>query len=79
LLDAIRLGSNSNQSDSKLVGRESWSRSELEDLASDRGILLDGSLERVNEAYMDKYGEPLFEGDDPVVINQNALKETQPA
>lgn len=62
-----------------LVSRESWARSELEDLASDRGILLDGSLERVNEAYMDKHGEPLFEGDDPVVINQNVLKEPQPA
>jgi tellurite resistance protein len=62
-----------------LIGREGWTRVELEDLASDRGMLLDGSLERVNEAYMDKYGEPLFEGSDPVVVNQNIIKELQPA
>src|SRR5882724_1058186 len=75
----VGLGREQSEFVAVLIARERWTRGELEDLASDRGIMLDGSLERVNEAYMDKYGEPLFEGDDPVLINQSVLKEPQPA
>jgi hypothetical protein len=62
---------------SLLLGRSAWSRGELEDLAADRGIMLDGALERVNEAFMDAYGEPLLDGSDPVTINRNVAKQLE--
>jgi uncharacterized tellurite resistance protein B-like protein len=63
---------------SALLGRPTWTREELEDLAADQGILLDGALERVNEAFLDAYSQPLFEGDGPVTINSAVLKELEP-
>jgi hypothetical protein len=44
-------------------------------LAQDRGILLDGALERINEASFDKHDQPFSEGDDPVEINQEVVRE----
>lgn len=58
-----------------LCTRFEWTRDELEELAQDRGILLDGSLERINEAAFDKHDQPFCEGDDPVEINQEIVKE----
>lgn len=60
-----------------LLSRSSWSRAELEDLATDRGMMLDGALETVNEAFMDNYGEPLLEGNDPVLINQGLARPVE--
>lgn len=62
-----------------LVSRDSWVRAELEDLASDRGIMLDGALERINEAFIDKYNEPLLDGDDTVQVNKNITRELNAA
>jgi hypothetical protein len=62
-----------------LMSRDRWSRSELEDLAADIGIMLDGALERVNEAFADVYGALLTEGQDPVEINRHVLKELESA
>ncbi len=58
-----------------LCTRPEWSREELEELAQDRGILLDGALEQINEAAFDKQEQPFCEGDDPVEINQEVVKE----
>jgi uncharacterized tellurite resistance protein B-like protein len=58
-----------------LTSRDTWTRAELEDLAADRGIMLDGALERINEAFLDAHGEPLLDGEDPVEINKNISKE----
>jgi|GEM_PF-2111759 len=55
--------------------RAQWARDELEELAQDRGILLDGAMERINEAAFDICDQPFCEGDDPVEINQELLKE----
>lgn len=60
-----------------LSTRPKWTREELEELAQDRGILLDGALERINEAAFDKHDQPFCEGDDPVEINQEIVKEIQ--
>lgn len=76
---ALGLDAEHSELVSVLCGRHKWSRSELEDLASDRGIMLDGAIERVNEAFLDKLGAPLVEGDDPVEINQEVVREMQPA
>ncbi len=58
-----------------LCTRPEWTRDELEELAQDRGILLDGALERINEAAFDTYDQPFSEGDDPVEINREVVKE----
>jgi hypothetical protein len=62
-----------------LMTRDRWTRAELEDLAADRGLMLDGAMERVNEAFLDSGGEALLDGTDPVEVNPNALKEAEPA
>jgi tellurite resistance protein len=53
-----------------LLQRESWSRSEAADVAADLGLMLDGALERVNEAAFEHHDMPLVEGDDPLEVNR---------
>ncbi len=60
-----------------LSGRPRWTRAELEDLAVDQGIMLDGALERINETVMDKLGKLAIEGDDPLEMNIDVLKEIE--
>jgi len=53
-----------------------WERSDLEELAAQLGLpLLDGALDRVNEAALDACGEPLIEGDDTFEVNDYAVEE----
>lgn len=60
----------------QLADRPSWKRAELEMLAASIGLpLLDGALDRINEASYDACGEPLVEGDDPLETNQYAVEE----
>ena len=58
-----------------LIGRVRWGRAELDELAADRGLLLDGILEHINEAAFDLYGQALAEDGDPIEINQDILGE----
>lgn len=58
-----------------LCSRIQWSRTELEEIAADGGMMLDGALEHINEAAYDSFDAPLTEGDDPIDINQDILKE----
>ena len=58
-----------------LVSRAHWTRSELEELAADRSLLLDGSLEHINEAAFDHFDQALVEGDGPFEINQELVGE----
>jgi hypothetical protein len=60
----------------RLLGsRPAWSRAELEELAADRSLMLDGVLEHINEAALDRFDQPFTEGDDPLEINQALIKE----
>lgn len=59
----------------QLVSRAEWTREELLDLASDLDLMLDGALERVNEAAFDAHDGPLTEGEDPVTINRDILEK----
>jgi uncharacterized tellurite resistance protein B-like protein len=52
-----------------LATRGAWSRGELEDVASARALLLDGTFEAINEAAFEAYGAAALEGDDPVEVN----------
>lgn len=58
-----------------LLSRPQWTRGELEDAASDLGLMLDGALEAVNEAAFDTFDEPLCEGDDPIDVNTELLEK----
>jgi len=51
-----------------LLTRHSWSRAELNDIAADMEMMLDGTLERINEAALEKFDVLLAEGDDPIAI-----------
>ncbi|MEW6669441.1 MAG: TerB N-terminal domain-containing protein [Thermodesulfobacteriota bacterium] len=58
-----------------LLGSTTWSRPDLEDLAQDRGLMLDGAMERMNDTAYELYGRPLFEGEDPVELNPEVVRE----
>ena len=52
-----------------------WDRSDAEQLGDSLGLpLLDGALDRINEAAMDACGEPLVEGDDSLELNTYAIE-----
>lgn len=61
----------------ELVSKASWTRKELQDLAARSQIMLDGALERINDASFDLIGEPVTEGDDPVYVQQNILETAE--
>lgn len=56
-----------------LLSRPQWTREEMSDAASDLELMLDGALERINEAAFDTYDIPFTEGDDPVEVNAELL------
>jgi len=58
-----------------LLTRARWTRAELEDIASERGLMLDGVLEQVNEAAFERFDKLLLEGDDPVEVNHGLVRE----
>ena len=62
----------------QILLRPTWSRAELGDLSADLGLMLDGALERINEAAFENFNEALLEGDDPVEVRQD-LMEAQAA
>lgn len=57
-----------------LISRPVWSRQELADAAADMELMLDGTLERINEASLDVLKQPLIEGDDPIEVSREALE-----
>ena len=60
----------------RLGNQASWSRADAEDVAAGLGLpLLDGALDRINEAALDVCGEPLVDGDDPLETNDYAAGE----
>lgn len=61
----------------ELLSKASWPREELRSLATQSQIMLDGALERINDAAFDLVGEPITEGDDPVYVQQNILEAAE--
>jgi uncharacterized tellurite resistance protein B-like protein len=57
-----------------LMTRPSWTRAELADIAADMELMLDGALERVNEAALDAYDNRIADGDDPIEIAQDLME-----
>ena len=62
-----------------LISRDAWTRAELQDLAADRGVMLDGAMERINEAFLDTKDAALLEGEDPIEVNRDIARELQAA
>ena len=60
-----------------MLSRPEWSREELLDVAADLDLMLDGALERINEAAFDAHDMPLCEGDEPVVVNAEILEKVE--
>lgn len=58
-----------------LLSRTHWARAELEELADDRELMLDGALEKLSDACFEKFDIPLFEGSDPLELNPDAVRE----
>ena len=56
-----------------LSARQVWPREELERAASERSLLLDGTIEAINDAAFAACDEAVLEGDDPVEINAAAM------
>ncbi len=52
-----------------LLSRPAWTRDELQDVSADLALMLDGALERINDAAFDAHDMPFTEGEDPVEIN----------
>jgi hypothetical protein len=62
-----------------LLERPEWPRDEIEAACAERGLMVDGALERINEAAFDVYDAPILEGDDPVEVRSELIKECTPA
>jgi tellurite resistance protein len=59
----------------QLAAKESWSRADLEMLAATHGLLPDGAIDAINEAALDRTGEMLCNGDDPVTVDLTIASE----
>lgn len=57
-----------------LLTRPRWSRAELVDMAADMELMLDGALERVNEAALDTFDSCIADGNDPIEIAQDLME-----
>ena len=58
-----------------LLSRPQWSRADLVDVAADLDLMLDGALERINEASFDIHDIPFTEGDDPIEVHAEVLEK----
>ena len=62
---------------SQLLARTSWSRTELEDLASSSGLMPDGAMDVINDAAIDALGDVLLTGADPIEVDVTLMEELQ--
>jgi uncharacterized tellurite resistance protein B-like protein len=60
-----------------LLSRPQWTRQELQDVAEDLDLMLDGALERINEASFDAHDLPLTEGEDPIEVSAEVLEKLE--
>lgn len=56
-----------------LVSRTEWARDELEAVASDMELMLDGAMEQINDMAFEHYDMPVTEGEDPFEINPEIM------
>jgi len=61
----------------EILHQASWTREELQVMAGRLQIMLDGAIERINDAAFDLLGEPITEGDDPIYVQQHILEAAE--
>ena len=54
-----------------LAGKDTWSLSEVEDLAAELSLMPAGAIDRINEAVLDAVDEPFLDEDDPDTFTVN--------
>ncbi|MDP9341222.1 MAG: hypothetical protein M3Q23_03730 [Actinomycetota bacterium] len=59
-----------------LAVRPRWRAEELEALAAGHGLMPQAALDRINEAALEAWGEPLMEGEDPLDVHPRAKELT---
>jgi TerB N-terminal domain/TerB-C domain len=59
----------------KLAKQTHWQRDELTAIATQFDLMLDGALETINELAFDHCDELIIEGDDPIEVNADVLRE----
>jgi hypothetical protein len=59
----------------RLAERAVWPRADFELLAHEYGMPVDGALERLDDLAWETAGESLFDGYDPIEINEYALQQ----
>ena len=57
-----------------LLSRPHWTRAEFLDLCSDKSLMPDGAIERINEAAFEKFDQPILDGDDPIEVASQLLE-----
>lgn len=62
----------------RMLTKRSWPRAELDQAALEIGILLDGTLETINETAYDLADAPLWDGDDPIDVYPEIIEEMTP-
>jgi uncharacterized tellurite resistance protein B-like protein len=60
-----------------LATARQWTRSALEGLCADFGLLPDGALDTLNDAAYESVGEPIVEGEELLEVNIEAVQEMQ--
>ncbi|KGE68904.1 MULTISPECIES: TerB N-terminal domain-containing protein [Pseudomonas] len=58
-----------------LVSRAEWARDELEAVASDMELMLDGALEQINDMAFEHFDMPVTEGEAPFEINPEIMEK----
>jgi len=59
----------------QLSEKSEWSRAEVSAICTQLSLMVDGALEKINEAAFERFDEPIVEGDDPLEINQSLILE----
>jgi uncharacterized tellurite resistance protein B-like protein len=58
-----------------LAAETEWPRAAVEDLCGSLGLLAEGALDTLNEAALERTGDPVIEGSDPFTIDSEVLRE----
>ncbi len=61
----------------QLAARTSWPRAEVDALCRALGLMPDGAIEILNDAAIERSGQPLCDGEDPIVVDAAVAREMQ--
>lgn len=60
-----------------VMSRPRWTRAELQDVVTDMELMLDGTIERINEASFSRFDIAFLEGDDPLEVNAEIIERLE--